>query len=92
MTAGLALGVVRPANADDATARTELAISLTLLKAGNYNAARAHAQRAITQDPSWGLAHAVLAKSFLALGDGIGAEAELGRAAAAGFDMNRGHQ
>jgi tetratricopeptide (TPR) repeat protein len=92
VTTGLTLAFARPANADATSARTELAISLTLLKSGNYNAARSHAQKAITQDPSWGLAHAVLAKSFLSLGDGIAAEGELGRAAANGFDMNRGHQ
>ena len=90
--AALTLGVARPAHADAAAARTELAVSLGLLKTGNYNAARAHAQAAIRLDDRWGLAHAVLARAFLALGDGLGAEGELGRAAANGFDMKRGHQ
>lgn len=89
---GIALGVTTPARADASAARSELATSLGLLKIGNFNAARAHAQAAIKDDPKWGLAHAVLARSFLALGDGVGAEAELGRAVAAGFDMRRGHQ
>jgi tetratricopeptide (TPR) repeat protein len=81
-----------PAQADATGARTELGYSLALLQDGNFNAARAHAQAAVKQDPQWGAAHAVLAKTFLALGDGVGAESELGRAAAAGFDMSRGHQ
>ena len=90
--AGIAIGLTAPARADAAAARTELGYSLALLKAGNFNAARAHAQAAIKEDPQWGVAHAVLARTFLALGDGVGAESELGRAAAAGFDMDRGHQ
>ncbi len=81
-----------PAQADATGARTELGYSLALLQDGNFNAARAHAQAAVKQDPQWGAAHAVLARTFLALGDGVGAESELGRAAAAGFDMSRGHQ
>jgi predicted Zn-dependent protease len=81
-----------PAQADAPGARAELGYSLALLQDGNFNAARAHAQAAVKQDPQWGAAHAVLAKTFLALGDGVGAESELGRAAAAGFDMSRGHQ
>ena len=83
--AGIAIGLTAPARADAAAARTELGYSLALLKAGNFNAARAHAQAAIKEDPQWGVAHAVLARTFLALGDGVGAESELGRAAAAGF-------
>jgi tetratricopeptide (TPR) repeat protein len=63
-----------------------------LLKAGNYSAARSHAQAAIKADPSWGLAHAMLARSFLAIGDGVAAEGELGRARDAGFDPARAHQ
>lgn len=90
--AGIATIAASPAHADPATARTELGYSLNLLKAGNYNAARAHAQAAVKEDPKWGLAHAVLARTFLALGDGVGAESELSRAAANGFDMKDGHQ
>ena len=89
---GIGMLAASPAHADAANARTEIGYSLDLLKAGNYNAARSHAQAAVAQDPKWGLAHAVLARTFLALGDGVGAEAELGRAAAVGFDMKSGHQ
>lgn len=89
---GLALGLARPARADAATARSDVAISLRLLREGNYSAARSYAQKATVADPQWGLAHAVLARAFLALGDGVAAEGELTRARAAGFDMNRAHQ
>jgi len=89
---GVTVALTAPARADATAARTELGFSLALLQAGNFNAARAHAQAAVREDPQWGAAHAVLAKTFLALGDGVGAESELGRAAAAGFDMSRGHQ
>lgn len=89
---GVALTLAAPAHADAAAARRDLALSLALLTDGNYNAARAQAEAAIRADPTWGLAHAVLARAYLALGDGIAAEGELNRAAATGFDMARGHQ
>ena len=92
IAAGGALGLSRPAYADGAGARADLALSLTLLKRGNYSAARSYAQKAIAADPQWGLAHAVLARAFLALGDGVAAEGELTRAGAAGFDLGRAHQ
>ncbi|MBP2277516.1 MULTISPECIES: tetratricopeptide repeat protein [Sphingomonas] len=88
----IAAAATGPAHADAATARTELALSARLLKAGNYSAARSHAQAAIKADPSWGLAHAMLARSFLAIGDGVAAEGELGRARDNGFDPARAHQ
>ncbi|RUN76075.1 tetratricopeptide repeat protein [Sphingomonas sp. TF3] len=88
----IAVAATGPAHADAASARTELALSVRLLKAGNYSAARSHAQAAIKADPSWGLAHAMLARSFLAIGDGVAAEGELGRARDAGFDPARAHQ
>lgn len=87
-----AFAVTRPARVDAASSRVELGESLGLLKLGNISAARAHAQAAIKADPDWGLAHAVLARIFLALGDGVAAEGELGRARAAGFDAERAHQ
>ena len=90
--AGIALSVTAPARADASDAKSALVRSLGLLKMGNFNAARAQAQAAIKADPKWGLAHAVLAKAYLSLGDGVGAESELGRAATNGFDMKRGHQ
>ena len=89
---GVALSLASPAHADGATAKHNLVLSLGLLEDGNFNAARSYAQKAIAADPKWGLAHAMLARTYLALGDGVGAEAELGRAAANGFDMKRGHQ
>lgn len=90
----LVLAVTAPAHADAdaADARTELAQSLGLFQAGNISAARLHAQAAIKADPGWGLAHAVLARIYLALGDGVAAEGELGRAKDAGFDIERAHQ
>lgn len=93
--ASVVLGIAAtaaPAQADAARARTALAQSIGLLKAGNYSASRARAQAAVAADPDWGLAHAMLARAFLALGDGVAAEGELGRATAAGFDTERVHQ
>ncbi|MBY0304794.1 MAG: tetratricopeptide repeat protein [Sphingomonas sp.] len=98
--AGLALGAVglvavarqSTAHADPATARQSLALSLTLFNQGNATAARSHALKAVSQDPSWGLAHAVLARTYLALGEGQAAEGELRRARDSGFDMGRAHQ
>ena len=90
--AGVTLSFATPAHADGALAKRNVVLSLGLLRDGNFNAARAYAEKAIAADPKWGLAHAMLARTYLALGDGVGAEAELGRAAANGFDMKRGHQ
>ena len=88
----LLFAATAPAHADAASARSELAQSVATLNLGNYSAARSHAQAAVKADPSWGLAHAILARTFLALGDGVAAEGELGRARAAGFDPARSHQ
>ncbi|MES2046218.1 MAG: tetratricopeptide repeat protein [Pseudomonadota bacterium] len=88
----VAVNVARPARASGASARTELIQSLGLLNAGNFSAARNHAIAATKADPAWGLAHAVLARTYLALGDGVAAEGELGRATDAGFDARRVHQ
>lgn len=88
----VAVNVARPARASGASARTELIQSLGLLNAGNFSAARNHAIAATKADPAWGLAHAVLARTYLALGDGVAAEGELGRATDAGFDAKRVHQ
>lgn len=88
----IAINVARPARASGASAKTELIESLGLFDAGNYSAARNHAIAATKADPSWGLAHAVLARTYLALGDGVAAEGELGRATQAGFDADRAHQ
>jgi len=88
----VAVNVARPARATASSARAELIESLGLLNAGNYSAARNHAIAATRADPAWGLAHAVLARAYLALGDGVAAEGELGRATNAGFDAQRAHQ
>ncbi|MEG3084638.1 tetratricopeptide repeat protein [Sphingomonas sp. PB2P12] len=69
-----------------------LADSLKTLDAGNYSAARTNAQRAIAADRTLGIAHAVLARAFLELDDGIAAETELAAAIAAGFPASRLHQ
>ncbi|WP_380785070.1 tetratricopeptide repeat protein [Sphingomonas sp. R86521] len=73
-------------------ARRALADSLMTLRAGNYNAARANARAATAADPGLAIAHAVLARAYLELGDGLAAEAELTRARDAGLDANRLHQ
>ena len=71
----------------------DLVLSLGLLDRRQFQRrALAMRKRRSRPIPKWGLAHAVLARTYLALGDGVGAEAELGRAAANGFDMKRGHQ
>ncbi len=88
----VAINAARPARASAKSARTELVESLGLLSAGNFSAARNHAIAATKADPDWGLAHAVLARTYLALGDGVAAEGELGRAINAGFDASRAHQ
>lgn len=90
--AGATVFTESPAKADAATARLSVAKSLTALKIGNISAARSNALAAVKADPNWGLAHAVLARAYLALGEGISAEAELDRAKAAGFDINRAQQ
>jgi tetratricopeptide (TPR) repeat protein len=81
-----------PARADANSAKASLAKSLVALKIGNVSAARSNAMDAVKADSGWGLAHAVLARAYLGLGDGIAAEAELDRAKAAGFDAGRAHQ
>ncbi len=73
-------------------ARRSLVDSLTTLAAGNYSAARTNAQAAITAAPTLGIAHAVLARAYLELGDGLAAEAELARATDAGLPADRLHQ
>lgn len=81
-----------PDRADRAEARRLLANSLTTLAAGNYSAARTNAQSAIAADRTWALPHAVLARAYLSLGEGLAAEAALARARAAGVAADRLHQ
>lgn len=85
---GVALAM-RPQRPD---ARHLLAVSLTTLADGNYSAARSNAQAAINAAPKWAIAHAVLARAYLELGDGLAAEAELARAIDAGLPAARLHQ
>lgn len=66
--------------------------SLNTLEAGNYSAARTNAQHAIAAAPKLAIAHAVLARAYLELGDGLAAEAELARATDAGLSVGRLHQ
>lgn len=86
----LAFGALAHADVNDA--KLSLARSLTALSIGNASAARNNAMDAVKADAGWGLAHAVLARSYLALGEGVAAQAELDRAKAAGFDIGRAHQ
>lgn len=85
---GLAIAM-RPA---PPTAGQLLADSLKTLDAGNYSAARTNAQKAIAADPDLAIAHAVLARAFLELDDGVAAQTELAAAIAAGFPADRLHQ
>jgi tetratricopeptide (TPR) repeat protein len=86
--AGVALAMRSPRP----DARRSLVASLTTLEAGNYSAARTNAQAAIVAAPTLGIAHAVLARAYLELGDGLAAEAELARATDAGMPKSRLHQ
>ncbi|WP_423326780.1 tetratricopeptide repeat protein [Sphingomonas sp. 4RDLI-65] len=85
---GIALAL-RPPPPD---ARRSLVDSLTTLDAGNYSAARTNAQAAISASPKLAIAHAVLARAYLELGDGLAAEAELARAVESGLSADRLHQ
>ncbi len=89
----VALGAVmlfRPHQRVDA--RQALIDSLVTLKAGNYSAARNHAQAAVRAAPQSGMAHAILARAYLQLGEGLAAEAELTRARDVGMPIDRLHQ
>lgn len=76
---------------DKAAARRELAVSLRLFDSGQATAARSHALKAVAADPDWGLAHAVLARTYLELGEGALARASLERAVDNGFAAARAH-
>ncbi|MGJ3647444.1 tetratricopeptide repeat protein [Sphingomonas sp. GlSt437] len=91
MAAGVAAWRSMPVAVDPAAAREELRKSLALLAADNASSARLHAHLAVQRDPKWGLAHAVLARAMLAMGDGPAAQGELTRAVDAGFDPARAH-
>ncbi|UUL82973.1 tetratricopeptide repeat protein [Sphingomonas qomolangmaensis] len=78
-----------PERSDRAGSDAAIARALGELQTGNPSAAVAAAHEAVLADPAHGLAHAVLARTLLALDDGVGAAAALDRAAKAGFDMRR---
>lgn len=90
----IAMGVrgLLPDRSDRPAAEQSLRLALAQLQGGNLSAARAAARDAVAADHSWGLAHVVLARTQLALDDGLGAGASLDRAQASGFDMNRVRQ
>lgn len=93
LLAGVALGVRHWRNMPHPSwARGEIVEALTLYRAGNMSGARAQAAAAVRNDPDWPLAHALLARLYLAAGNGAAAEAELDRAKSTGFDANRLHQ
>ncbi len=86
------IGVALAMRAPPPDAGRLLAVSLTTLEDGNYSAARSNAQAAIKAAPKWAIAHAVLARAYLELGDGLAAEAEIARAIDAGLPAARLHQ
>lgn len=93
LAAALALALApTAAHADAGEARGLIARSLGALDAGNLTGAKYLADAGTRADPSWGLGHAVAARAALGVNDGAGAEAALGRARAAGFDMRRARQ
>lgn len=87
--ASIAAVAITPVRADDQPGKTEVSRALALLEAGNATAARDAAVAAVRAAPRWGLAHAVHARTLVALEDGVGAEAALGRAFDAGFERRR---
>jgi cellulose synthase operon protein C len=66
--------------ADRQAARKAVIAGVEQLNAGKPQAARIEMLNAIKADGDWGLAHALQARIYLALGDGVAAEAELRRA------------
>ena len=66
--------------ADRDGARTHMISGVKNLYAGNLRTARIDLLNAIKDDEDWALPHAVQARIYLALGDGVAAESELRRA------------
>jgi cellulose synthase operon protein C len=83
--------VLSPVRLDPAAARASMQKSVALLAQHNVTAARAAALSAVRSDPGSGEAHLLLARTQLALQDGVGAEAELKRANDAGIDQKFTH-
>ncbi|MBX9796598.1 tetratricopeptide repeat protein [Sphingomonas sp.] len=92
IVAGGAVYAARSTASESVDPRAALDKSMALFNRGEATAARSWALKAARAAPRSGLAHAVLARTYLALGEGLAAQAELGRAKAAGFDMSRTHQ
>lgn len=88
VAAAIALSMRR----DPPDAKRSLVDALVTLDAGNYSAARNNAQAAIAAAPGAAMAHAILARAYLELGNGLAAEAELTRAKEAGLPVGRLHQ
>ncbi len=89
LVAAIGAVAIAPVRADDQPGKAEVALALAQIEAGNATAARDAAVVAVRAAPRWGLAHAVHARTLVALEDGVGAEAALGRAFEAGFDRTR---
>lgn len=83
--------VLSPVRLDPAAARASMEKGVALLAQDNFTAARAAALSAVRSDPGSGEAHLLLARTQLALQDGVGAEAELKRANDAGVDQKFTH-
>jgi cellulose synthase operon protein C len=66
--------------ADRQAARQAVVAGIKHFYAGKTQAARIELLNAIKADDDWGLAHALQARIYLALGDGVAAESELRRA------------
>ena len=80
-----------PVTAQSAESRPLAARSLAALKAGNVTAARRFADQAARSDPAWGDAQILVARTAIAAGDGVSAEAAITRARDAGIDARRLH-
>lgn len=78
-----------PERQDSAAAAAAVNRALALYQAGNLSGARAAAAQAVALDRADALAHAVHGRMLLTAGDGVGAEAEIRRARALGFDPDR---
>ena len=84
-------GVVWASRPGPPDPRRALADAVATLDAGNYSAARSNALIAVGVAPRSAAAQAVLARAYLELGEGLPAEAALGRARAAGMPAARLH-
>jgi tetratricopeptide (TPR) repeat protein len=75
-----------PAGTPQLDAKTAIARSTAALRAHDATSARDFAVAAVRDEPSLATAHLALAKAMLALGDAVGAEAEIQRARDTGAD------